>query len=153
MTSVFQAALAGLRGLPVNVLVTVGPGTDPQRLGPQPSHVLVTDFAPHALILPRCAALITQGGAGTIVAALCHGLPHLILPQGADQFLNSATTERAGVALALHPEQATATAIGASTSKLLSDPKLAGRCRAAAAEIASMASPEDVLARLLDEPA
>lgn len=38
------------------------------------------------------------GGAGTIVAALCHGLPHLILPRGADQFVNSARAADAGVA-------------------------------------------------------
>ena len=87
---VFETALAGLRELPVNVLVTAGPGSDPGRFGPQPPHVLVADFAPHALLLPRCDALVTQGGAGTILSALCHGLPHLILPQGADQFVNGA---------------------------------------------------------------
>ena len=40
-------ALAGLRELHVNVLVTVGPGRDPASLGPQPAHVLVADFATH----------------------------------------------------------------------------------------------------------
>ncbi len=58
LTDVFQTALAGLAQLPVNVLVTVGPGGDPASLGPQPPHVLVTDFAPHALVLhgARCSS-------------------------------------------------------------------------------------------------
>jgi UDP:flavonoid glycosyltransferase YjiC (YdhE family) len=35
-------------------------------------------------------------------------MPHLILPQGADQFVNAATAERAGVALTLPPPEVTA---------------------------------------------
>ena len=149
-THVFETALAGLHHLPVNVLVTVGPGTDPRRLGPQPSHILVADFAPHALLLPRCAALVTQGGASTIVAALCHGLPHLILPQGADQFLNAATAEHAGVALVLPPPQATPEAVGTVVRRLLDDPSLTGAARAVQAEIETMPTSDEVLAALVD---
>ena len=107
-TEVFQTALEGLTRLEVNVLVTVGPDTDPARLGPEPAQVLVADFVAHELLLPHCDALVTQGGAGTIVAALCAGLPHLILPQGADQFVNGATAEAAGVALTIPPAELTA---------------------------------------------
>jgi UDP:flavonoid glycosyltransferase YjiC (YdhE family) len=148
-THVFEAALEGLRDLPVNVLVTLGPGSDPARLGPQPAQVLVADFAPHALLLPRCSALITQGGAGTIVAALCHGLPHLILPQGADQFLNGETAQQAGVAVVLPPQQVSPTAIKAATERLLGDDDLTQNARKIQAEIQSMPSPERVLADLL----
>ncbi|MBD2103167.1 glycosyltransferase [Leptolyngbya sp. FACHB-261] len=147
-TEVFVTALAGLRQLPVNVLVTVGPGADPHCLGPQPDHVLVTDFAPHALLLPRCDALVTQGGAGTIVAALCHGLPHLILPQGADQFHNAATAERAGMALVLPPPQFTPDTVTTAVDQLLKDPALRQRCRAAQGEIATMPDEDAVLATL-----
>ena len=150
-TRVFETALAGLRHLPVNVLVTVGPGTDPRRIGPQPPHVLVADFAPHALLLPRCAALVTQGGASTIVAALCHGLPHLILPQGADQFRNAATAERAGVALVLPPPQVTPEAVGSAARQLLDDPSLTEAARAVQAEIETMPSADEVLAALVAE--
>ncbi len=147
-TEVFSTTLAGLRQLPVNVLVTVGPGTDPHRLGPQPPHVLVADFAPHALLLPRCAALVTQGGAGTIVAALCHGLPHLILPQGADQFRNAETAQRAGVALVLPPPQLTPDAVASAARRLLEDPGLTRAAGAAQAEINAMPSADAVLAAL-----
>ncbi len=146
---VFETALAGLSRLPVNVLVAAGPGTDPGRFGPQPRHVLVADFAPHALLLPRCTALATQGGAGTIVAALAHGLPHLILPQGADQFANGATAERAGVALTVPPPELTANAVAEAMARLLADPAFTGRARAVQAEIAAMPSAPQVLEELL----
>jgi len=147
-TDVFQTALAGLRGLPLNVLVTAGPGTDPHRFGPQPTNVRIADFAPHALLLPRCAGLVTQGGASTIVAALCHGLPHLILPQGADQFANSATAARAGVALVLPPAELNPAAVAHAATKLLEDSALTRTARTIRAEIDTMPTAGEVLSGL-----
>ena len=146
---VFRTALAGLRELEVNVLVTVGPDRDPAVLGPQPAHVLVADFATHSLVLPRCTAIVSQGGPATILAALCHGLPHLILPQGADQFVNAPVAERAGVALHLLPPEATSANIAAATARLLGE----GHFRVAAArlagEIAAMPDADAVIADVL----
>jgi UDP:flavonoid glycosyltransferase YjiC (YdhE family) len=157
-THVFRLVLDGVRPLPVNVVVTVGPGADPAGLGPLPPHVLVADFAPHATLLPRCDALITQGGAGTILAALVHGLPHLILPQGADQFVNADTAERAGVARQLPPGRLTADAVTTAVAGLLDDAALRDAARRARAEIEHMPSADAVLATLtpaaaVDRPA
>ena len=118
-TNVFETALAGLEELPVNVLVTVGPGADPASLGPRPPHVLVADFAPHELLLPHCTAIISQGGPATILAALDHGLPHLVLPQGADQFMNAPVLVSSGAGLALMPPEATAERVAEATTRLL----------------------------------
>ncbi|HST81963.1 MAG TPA: glycosyltransferase [Kineosporiaceae bacterium] len=148
-TGVFETALDGLRELPVNVLVTVGPGSDPGRLGRQPPQILVADFAPHSLLLPLCSALITQGGAGTILAALCHGLPHLILPQGADQFLNGATAERAGVAITLPPQRVSPESIRTAVERMLTQTDLSQNARKIQAEIEAMPSAEEVLDSLL----
>ncbi len=147
-TEVFRTALAGLRDLPVNVLVTAGPGSDPSRLGAQPPNVRIADFAPHALLLPRCSGLVTQGGAGTIVAALCHGLPHLILPQGADQFANSAAAAKAGVALVLPPSELTPAAVAHAATKLLEDTALTRNARTIQAEINAMPDADEVIGAL-----
>jgi UDP:flavonoid glycosyltransferase YjiC (YdhE family) len=150
---VFRDALAGLGELEVNVVVTVGPGQDPAVLGPQPGHVLVADFVTHSLLLPRCDVIVSQGGPATILAALDHGLPHLILPQGADQFLNAPLATAAGVALALDPDDATPAAIRDAVRRLLDEPGFATTAARARAEIAAMPSADDVLARLLRAPA
>jgi UDP:flavonoid glycosyltransferase YjiC (YdhE family) len=153
LTGVFDTVLTGLRALPVNVIVAVGPGSDPKRLGPQPPNVLVTDFVSHTLLLPHCDAIITQGGAGTILAALCHGLPHLILPQGADQFINATTAERAGVALQLPPPALTPEAVTSVVGRLLDDDGIAANARRIQAEIGTMPTADEVLAGLLPSPA
>ena len=148
-TDVFRTALAGLRDLPLNVLVTAGPGSDPDRFGPQPRNVRIADFTPHALLLPHCTGLVTQGGASTIVAALCHGLPHLILPQGADQFANSATAAAAGVALVLPPADLTPETVAHHATELLEDSALTRRARTIQAEINAMPAADEVLRDLL----
>jgi UDP:flavonoid glycosyltransferase YjiC (YdhE family) len=149
-THVFEAALAGLRELPVNVIVTVGPGADPATLGPQPPHVLVTDFVAHELLLPHCAAIISQGGPATILAALDHGIPHLVLPQGADQFLNAPVLEASGAGLALVPADATAERIGAATARLLEEPSFTAAARHMQSELLAMPHAATVVAEELD---
>ena len=153
LTEVFETVLAGLRPLPVNVIVALGPGADLRRLGPQPPNVLVADFVSHALLLPHCDALVTQGGAGTILTALCHGLPHLILPQGADQFMNAATAARAGVALQILPSELTPDTVTAAVARLLDDVTIATNARRIQAEIDTMPTAEEVLATVLSSSA
>lgn len=59
-------------------------------LRPMPGNVRLAD-APLALrlVLPSCAALVQQGGAGTTMTALVHGVPQLVLPQVSDQHFNA----------------------------------------------------------------
>ena len=148
-THVFRTALDGLATLPVNVVVTVGPGADPTILGPQRPHVLVTDFVAHELLLPHCTAIISQGGPATILAALEFGVPHLVLPQGADQFLNAPVLVGSGAGLALVPSEATADAIATATSSLLDDASFSTAAGRMQGELAAMPSPATVLAEQL----
>ena len=55
----FERALAGLRELPGSVVVTVGRELDPQILGPQPPNVLVRQYIPQSLVLPRCDLVVS----------------------------------------------------------------------------------------------
>lgn len=149
---VLDAAIAGLRELFVNVVVTVGPGVDPRRLGAQPRHVLVERYLPHGLLLPRCSLVVSQGGAGILLGALANGLPQLVLPQGADQFGNAAAAQRTGAALALGPDELTADAVADAAARLMTEPGFATAARAVASEIAAMPSPDDVIGTLASGP-
>jgi len=148
-----DAAIAGLRELPANLVVTVGPDVDPDRFGPQPPHVLVERYLPHALLLPRCDLVVSQGGDGILLGALAHGLPQLVLPQGADQFINGAATQRAGAGLVLDGPTATPPAIASAVGRLFGDPRYAAAACAVQKEIDTMPSADDVLASLIAGPA
>lgn len=146
---VLETAIAGLREFPLNLVVTSGPGTDPARFGPQPPHVLIEPYIPHSLLLPHCRLVVSHGGAGIMLSTLAHGLPQLILPQGADQFLNSATCQSAGAALALHPDELSAGAVAAAANRLMTDPAFRRAAAGIQAEIHAMPSAADALATLI----
>lgn len=145
---VLETAIADLRELPLNLVVTSGPGTDPARFGPQPAHVLIEPYIPHTLLLPHCHLVVSHGGAGIMLSTLVHGLPQLILPQGADQFFNAATCHSAGAALALQPDEFTAGAVTAATERLLTEPGFGVAAKRIRAEIGAMPSAAEALAVL-----
>ena len=138
----FGRLLAGVRELPVDVLVTVGPALDPAELGPQPSHVRVEQFVPLAQVLPRCAAVVTHGGSGTVVAALAAGVPCVVLPMGADQPLNADRCVALGVGRALDAVTATPAEVSRALLAVLHDPAYRVAAEAVRAEVAALPGPE-----------
>src|SRR5204863_7210801 len=97
----FTRVLMGLRDLPVNVIATVGRDIDPAELGPQPDHIHIEQYVPQSLILPHCTMVISHGGSGSVLGALAHALPAVLIPMGADQPLNAARCADLGCAQVL----------------------------------------------------
>jgi UDP:flavonoid glycosyltransferase YjiC (YdhE family) len=130
----FHAAFAALADHPVNVIATLGSDLD---VGPTPANVHVHRYIPQARLLPHCDAAIIHGGAGTMLGALAHGLPLLLLPQGADQHDNAERVVAAGAGL-----------IGLDVARLLGDASLRAAARRIAAELAAMPGPDAGVAHL-----
>lgn len=141
---VFAPLLDALGRAPVGALVTVGRDVDPAALGAIPPNVWVERFVPQAQVLPSCAAVVSHGGSGTILGALAAGVPLVLLPQGADQFENAARCVRAGVALELQPERATAETIASALEAVRTEPSYAEAARRIQEEIAAMQPAEQV---------
>jgi len=146
------AILAGLRGLPVNVVMDA----DPARFDAQPGHVLISPNLPLASVLPRCRAVISPGGPGIALAALGFGLPQLVLSMetapGAGGPEDGAVTH-AGAALtatALGP-LAVERAVRRCVPQLLEDPTFAASAAWVQVEIAAMSTPDAVLRALTAE--
>jgi len=147
---VFKSVLAGLRGEDVRVVVTVGADNDPAALGPQPSGVQVERWVDHTWLLPRCDLVITHGGSGTTLAALAHGLPLLVLPQGADHFRNGERCVASGVGRCLGRSEVDASSVRREVGLLLGSPSYRERARGLQAEIERMPSPDDGVTLLED---
>ena len=147
-----RVVLAALGELDVRVLVTVGPSGDPASLGRQPAHVRVERYVPQTLVLPHCDVVVSHGGSGTVLATIALGLPQLVVPQGADQYLNAAAVASAGVGLSLMPGEGGVDAVRDAVSRLLGEPSFRDVARGVSASIASMPSPEAVAAVLESLP-
>ncbi len=136
----FAAVLEGLAGEPVDLVLTIGHGNDPADFGPQPPNVHIERFIPQSLLLGHCDAVVNQGGTA-ILAILAHGLPLLVLPQGANQFHNAAACVAAGVGRALLPAEVEPEAVRGHVRALLEDPDLRASARRVADELAAMPGP------------
>ena len=147
--AVFRAVIDGCLRRPVNLVVTTGPGVDPAQLGPLPPAVHLAPFLPQAAVLPHCRAVVSHAGAGTMLGALCHGLPQLCLPQGTDQPSNTAALLPTGAALALGPDEVTADAVAGSLGRLLDEPSFRQAADRLRGEIDRMPAAATVLDGLL----
>ncbi len=147
--AVFRAVIEGCARWPVNLVVTTGPGFDPDVLGPLPPAVLTAPFLPQAAVLPRCRAVVSHAGAGTMLGALCHGLPQLCLPQGTDQPFNTAALLPTGAALALQPNEITADAVAEALGRLLDEPSFGQAANRLRAEIDQMPTAAVVLDEII----
>jgi UDP:flavonoid glycosyltransferase YjiC (YdhE family) len=145
----FERALAGLRGLPLDVVVTVGRELDAQVLGPQSSNVYVRSYIPQSTLLPHCDLVVSHAGSGSIVGALAHGLPMVLLPIGADQPFNAARCHDLHVGRVLNAFEATPEDVQLAAATVLGDSTYRQNAKRLEAEIASLPDPEDVV-RLLE---
>lgn len=123
MTALLSSILEGLRDEPVNLILSVGRNTDPQIFGEQPPNVHIERYIPQSLLLPHCDLLVTQGGSGTMMDALSHGLPMVMVPIGADQPENCQRCAELGVARVLGRGERTAQAIRGAVREILRNPQ------------------------------
>jgi UDP:flavonoid glycosyltransferase YjiC (YdhE family) len=138
----FQRVLAGLRDLPINVIATVGRDIDPAELGPQPANIRIERFIPQSAILPHCAAVVSHGGSGSVLGALAHGLPAVLIPMGADQPLNADRCAALGVGLALDAVTSRPETVRAAVATVLDNPSYRRAAERMRDEIAALPGPE-----------
>ncbi|SEN16938.1 glycosyltransferase [Actinacidiphila rubida] len=133
-----------------DLLVTLGlTGTaaDFGDQGEHGDHLAFVGFTPLAELLDGIDLVVTHGGAGTTLGALSRGLPMVVVPQGADQFLQAAAVAGARAGLAVPPPVGPEAVVEAVT-EVLKDTEYQDNARAVAAQIAAMPSPHEVADRL-----
>jgi UDP:flavonoid glycosyltransferase YjiC (YdhE family) len=137
-TEIFEAILAGLRDEPLNVVLTVGRDQDPASFGPRPPHVRIERYIPQTQLLPFVDLVLTHGGSGTVMAALAHGLPLVVVPIGADQPENAARCVSLGVGRALDPKALTPATVRGAVRTVFADPTYRRNARDLRDEIRSL---------------
>lgn len=128
--------------------MTVGRDVDPAELGPQPANVRVERWVPQHELLPQCSLVVSHGGSGSVLGALAHGLPMVLLPLGADQPLNAERCATLGVARVLDAVSVTPAQVREAANAVLAEARhrvAAGRLRD---EIAALPDPADAVHRI-----
>ncbi len=92
----YRTAIAAVAAIDARVLVTVGRRFDAAQLGQLPASVHVEPWVDQADVLAAADVVVCHGGSGTTFGALAAGLPVVIVPVFADQFVNGQRVAEAG---------------------------------------------------------
>jgi len=106
-------------------------------------------FVPLAELLNDVDIVVNAGGAGTVLGTLSRGIPMVVWPQGADQFINAARAAASGSAIVVNDPGE----IGASLRAITENAHISDAAHRVAEEIESLPTTGDVIAELLRQVA
>ena len=132
--SINAATLLGRRAV-----LLVGSDARGLSAGSLPEGVAAFAYAPFSELFPRSAAVVHQGGIGTVGLGMRAGVPMLIVPHAFDQPDNAARAARLGVARVIPRRRYTATRAAFELRRLLEGQDYAGK----AAEVRRRVHDED----------
>ncbi len=107
--------------LPVQLVISLGGGLEPEQLGPLSGDPIVVSYAPQLEIVKRAAVVITHAGINTVLESLAEGVPLVCMPLGNDQpgVASRVATRGAGVVVPLR--KANARRLHAAVQTVLND--------------------------------
>lgn len=143
------AALAALADRPLRIVLTLGPDHEPGELAVVPTNARVEGTISHAAVLEVGALLVSHAGHGSVMKALWHGRPMVLVPWGRDQPGVAARAAALDVAEVVSRESASAETIGVAVDRALGSESM----RAAAARHAARlqaTNPPAAVASLLE---
>lgn len=140
--------LRGLADVPARVTVALGRLLDPADLGRQPDHISLQRFVDQDVVLGQCDLVISHGGSGTLLGALAHGLPQVLVPLGADQPHNAERVAALGLGRVLDAAAATPGEIRRAVEETISAPGPRRRARSFQEEINGLANVDEAVSML-----
>jgi UDP:flavonoid glycosyltransferase YjiC (YdhE family) len=143
-----DAAVRALGDEPVRVLVTLGPEHEPSELSAHPPNARVEKTVSHSAVLARATLLVSHAGHGSVMKALWHGRPMVLIPWGRDQPGVAARAEALGVAGVVPCDHATPETIGAAVTRTLADREMGRRAAEHSARLRATNPPADAAAHL-----
>lgn len=135
----YEESVAAVRAVGCRAVLLVGRQGHRHLSGPLPGNVCAVDYAPHGALMPRAAAVVHQGGAGTLYHALASGRPMIVVPFAHDQPDNADRARRLGVARVISPGRYRARRVTHALRDVLNDWQMAS----AAAHVAARVRAED----------
>ncbi|HEY3472359.1 MAG TPA: glycosyltransferase [Amycolatopsis sp.] len=138
-----EPAIAALAEEDVLVVVTTCGGT--LRPGPLPPNVRVADFLPYDELLPRCAAMVSNGGYGGVNHALRYGVPLVVVGASEDKREVAARVTWSGAGIGRARPTVPPEKLRRDVRAVLDEPRYRERARELAAEMAAGPSMADVV--------
>jgi UDP:flavonoid glycosyltransferase YjiC (YdhE family) len=124
-----DATVKALADQPFRVVVTLGPEHDPSELAEPPRNARIERTVSHAAVLKRAVLLVGHAGHGTVMKALWHGTPMVLIPWGRDQPGVAARAQALGVAEVVPRAAADVASIAAAINRVVNSKEMRERAR------------------------
>lgn len=141
--ALLTAILDGFQPDEADLVATVG--VIGERLDDS-EHVRFVPFRPMRELLEGVDLVVAAAGAGTVLAAASVGVPMVLLPQGADQFINAARAAEAGVAVVVDEPSA----VGPAVHRMFAERSHFAAARRLGEETAQRPSATDAVRELVE---
>ena len=140
--SIFRTIAEGCAGLDAQLVISLGGGLDPARLGALAGDPVVVRYAPQLEIVKRAALVITHAGLNTVLESLAEGVPLVALPLGNDQPGVAARVAARGAGVVIPQQKLTAKKLRAAVQAVLTDESYRRRRRRVAKSHSRSGRPE-----------
>lgn len=127
--AIFRTIADACAGLDVQLLISLGGGLEPGRLGVLSGDPLVVRYAPQLEIVKRAAAVITHAGLNTTLESLAAGVPLVCIPLGNDQPGVAARVAARGAGVVVPRRKLNAKRLRSAVHAVLEDEKYRGAAR------------------------
>jgi UDP:flavonoid glycosyltransferase YjiC (YdhE family) len=145
----FQAVADAFSGEKLNLIMTLGRANDPAQFQPDAPNIKIARYIPQTLLLPHCAAIIFHGGYNSLLSALWHGLPMVIIPQGGgDQLITAHRCAEVGLGIMVEETPPTAEAVRSAVKTVLEQPDYRLRAQQFQQEIKALPPLSEAVKRL-----
>jgi UDP:flavonoid glycosyltransferase YjiC (YdhE family) len=119
-----EAALNATAGKDLRVVATIGTDRVPDEVASAPPNVRLERSLSHSAVLERAAVLVSHAGHGSVMKALWHGVPMVLVPWGRDQPGVAARAEALGTATVTEKNKADAEAIATAIDGCLANKQM-----------------------------
>jgi zeaxanthin glucosyltransferase len=153
---VFSAIARACVDLPVQLVLSLGGGIEPERLGALAGNPLVVRFAPQLEILKRARVVITHAGINTVLEALSEGVPLVAIPLGNDQPGVAARVEARGAGIVVPRRKLNHLRLRRALQLVLEDPAYQSRAQELGRALREIDGPDmaaEIIERALQIPA
>jgi zeaxanthin glucosyltransferase len=149
---IFRKIAQACAELNVQLVISLGGGLEPDRLGALSGNPLVVRFAPQLEIVKRASVVITHAGVNTVLESLSEGVPLVCIPLGNDQPGVAARVKARGAGIVVPPRSANAKRLRSAVRAVLENDsyRLAARkIQSAIAEIDGLDRAADIIEDVL----
>jgi UDP:flavonoid glycosyltransferase YjiC (YdhE family) len=115
---------------------------------PLPDNVRTVEWTPLSRLLPSSAGIVHHGGAATVLTALVHGVPQLVVPDAGERRHNAGIIYTRGVGLVGARRNVT----GSLLRRLITQDSLAAAAAEVRTEMTSAPDPAEIATKLAELP-